>query len=131
MFGKRKDNPYGVEPDLYDFLKVADAAYIRAFETRSVGLLREFFTPDCCMAISQWIVAEASLRYFGNEKFRNTKWIVESSEVGSITLIKECIYRDIKLSLSKTMKVSDDYRERWTIKVTPEEYIVTSVAYAD
>ena len=130
MFGKKKDNHCGVDSDLYDFLKEADNAYIRAFETRSVGLLRDLFSPQCCMAISQWIVAEASLRYFGNEKFRNTKWTVESSEVDSIVLLKECVYRDIKLSLTKTIKVSDDYKERWTVKVTPDEYLVVNVAYA-
>lgn len=128
MFGKKeKRNRSDLPNDLYEFLEEADALYIRAFETRSIGLLKEHFTRDCCVAISRWIVAEASSRYFSDEKFRNTSWVVISETANEICIRKECTYRDIKLTITRSMKVSDDYRELWRVMITPEEYWVCSV----
>lgn len=128
MFGKKKkDNHSGLPDDLYEFLEEADSLYIRAFETRSIGLLKDYFTRDCCRAISSWIVAEASLRYFSDEKFRTTTWEIVSESPTQISLIKDCVYKDIRLTVSRSMKVSDDYREVWNVMVTPEEFWVTSV----
>lgn len=128
MFGKKDKVGRGNLPeDLYEFLEEADALYIRAFETRSIGLLKEHFTRDCCVSISRWILAEASSRYFSDEKFRKTSWEILSETANQICIRKECIYRDIKLTITRSMKVSDDYREIWRVTVTPEEYWVSSV----
>lgn len=129
MFGRKPKSHNGIPNDLYDFLEEADALYIKAFETRSIGVLKEYFTKECCRAISLWIVAEASSRYFSDEKFRETTWTILTQTAEEITLQKECVYRNIRLSLNRTMKVSDDYKEQWTVKVTPEEFWVTSVNY--
>jgi hypothetical protein len=130
MFGKKKQKQTDIADDLYEFLEEADRRYIRAFETRSIGLLKDYFTRDCCLAISQWIVLEASSRYFSEERFRNTTWTITEKSDTQIILHKECIYKDVKLTLSRTMKISDDYEEVWVIKVSPDEYWVSSVAYA-
>lgn len=130
MFGKKKINHSGLPDDLYEFLLEADRLYIRAYETRSVGLLKEHFTRDCCYAISRCIVAEASLRYFSDEKLRDTTWTIVSESPTQVSLIKDCVYKDIRITVSRTMKVSDDYREEWTVMVTPEEFWVKSVVPA-
>lgn len=128
-FGKKKEvqKQNGIADDLLEFLNEADALYIKAFETRSIGLLKNHFTRECCYAISRWIVAEASSRYFSDEKFRNTIWAVEQDNGSSIVLTKECTFRDIRISIGRTMKVSDDYKETWTINVTPDEFWVSDV----
>ena len=127
MFGKKKVNHSGLPDDLYEFLEEADERYIRAFETRSIGLLKEHFTRDCCYAISRWILAEASSRYFCDEKFRTTTWTVVSETPERVELEKECIYKDIKLTISRSMKVSDDYKELWSVIISPTEFWVDSV----
>lgn len=128
MFGKKKTNHSDLPDDLYEFLKEADALYIRAFETRSIGILKEHFTRECCLAISRWIVAEASSRYFSDEKFRTTSWKIVTESTSEINIEKDCTYRDIRLTVTRSMKVSDDYRESWSVKVTPDEFWVTSVS---
>lgn len=127
MFGKKKRIPDNMPDDLYEFLEEADRLYIRAFETRTIGILKEYFTRDCCFAISRWIVAEASARYFSDPRYRKTSWNILSQTETEITVEKECIYKDIHLTMSKQMKVSDDYKEKWTVFVTPDEYWVSDV----
>lgn len=130
MFGFKKKKQTDIVDDLYEFLEEADKLYIRAFETRSIGILKEYFTRDCCLAISRWIVAEASSRYFSEERFRNTTWEISEESSTQIVLRKQCVYRDVRLTASRTMKVSDDYEEMWTVAVSPDEYWVTSVVSA-
>lgn len=124
MFGLFKKDK---SDDLEKFLNEADALYIKAFETRSIGLLKNHFTRECCINISKWIVAEASLRYFSSSKYRSTTWTKKSSNGSKITYIKTCIYKDIKINIARSMKVSDDYSEEWIIDTSNNEYKVASV----
>lgn len=128
MFGRKKNNHNNIPNDLYEFLTEADRLYIRAFETRSIGLLKEHFTRDCCFSISRWIIAEAAERYFSDEKFRTTSWEILSDNQSEIIVKKTCVYKDIHITMSRQMKVSDDYIENWTILVTPDEYWVSDIA---
>lgn len=128
-FGKKKKQT-DIDDDLMSFLEEADKLYIRAFETRSIGILKEYFTRDCCLAISRWIVAEASSRFFSEERFRNTTWSVTENSGTKVVLLKQCTYKDVHITASRSMKVSDDYQETWVINVTPEEYWVASVSPA-
>lgn len=127
MFGKKKKNLSNIASDLYDFLEEADTLYIKAFETRSVGVLKTHFTRDCCIAISRWIVAEASSRYFSEERFRTTTWTIEQETTDKVVIRKQCVYKDVRLTATRAMKISDDYAELWNVLVSPEEYWVASV----
>lgn len=129
MFGKKTNNS-GLPNDLYEFLEEADRLYIKAFETRTIGILKEYFTRDCCFAISRWIIAEASSRYFCDEKYRKTTWSIVQSTPTEIILEKDCVYKDIHLTISRSMKVSDDYKESWRIQVVPNGYMVAGVQMA-
>ncbi len=129
MFG-RKTNNSGLPNDLYEFLEEADRLYIKAFETRTIGILKEYFTRDCCFAISRWIIAEASSRYFCDEKYRKTTWSIIQSTPTEIILEKDCVYKDIHLTISRSMKVSDDYKESWRIQLVPSGYMVAGVQMA-
>lgn len=126
MFGFKKDKDNFAD-DLQGFLEEADALYIKAFETRSIGLLKNHFTRECCYGISRWILAEASSRYFSDAKFRETTWDVVERTDTHVKVIKKCVYRDIRISFSRSMKVSDDYKECWDVDVTPDEYWVSNV----
>lgn len=116
-----------IDKDLRSFLEEADTLYIKAFETRSLGCLKEYFTRECILMLSRWIVNEASSRFFGDKKFRNTSWEMIQKDSNQCIVIKTCIYKDIHLTMSRSMKVSDDYIERWIIQVTPDEYWVQSI----
>ncbi len=129
MFGKKTNNS-GLPNDLYEFLEEADRLYIRAFETRTIGILKEYFTRDCCFAISRWIIAEASSRYFCDEKYRKTTWSIKQSTSTEIILEKDCVYKDIHLTISRSMKVSDDYKESWRVQIVPDGYMVAGVQMA-
>jgi hypothetical protein len=131
MFGKKKQSHNGIADDLYEFLEEADKLYIKAFETRSIGILKDYFTRECCRALSVWIVNEASSRFFSEERFRNTTWEIFQQSATNIVLRKQCVYRDIHLTMSRTMKVSDDYAEEWTVQVTPDEFWVSNVKSID
>lgn len=131
MFGFGKKNKQtDIADDLYEFLEEADSLYIRAFETRSIGILKDYFTRDCCLAISRWIVAEASSRYFSEERFRNTTWVRVQESATQVIFKKQCVYKDVKLTSTRSMKISDDYEELWTINISPEEYWVANVTPA-
>ena len=132
MFGFKKNSKEkransGIPDDIYEFLLEADRLYIKAFETRSVGLLREFFTRDCIFSLGNWIANEASSRYFADEQFRDTSFELLSSSGQNIRVRKTCIYKDIRLTLSRTMKVSEDYMEDWVLNITPNEIWVQSI----
>lgn len=134
MFGRKSkssEQHNGVSDDLYEFLEEADKLYIKAFETRSVSVMKDFFTRKCCKEIGNWIVAEASSRYFSDERFRTTTWIPISITSTQAILHKKVVYKDIRLNLTKTMKVSEDYVEEWTVQVSPDEFWVEHVEFAE
>ena len=85
------------------------------------------FSLDCCRKMSVWITNEASSRFFSDEKFRTTTWTVLEETDSHVKVQKECIFKDIKISMSRSMKVSDDYKEIWDIQVTPDGYMVLGV----
>lgn len=130
MFGFGKKHSKAADDDsdeLIDFLEEADKLYIRAFETRNISILKDFFTRECIRYISIWIVNEGRFRYFSNEKFRKTSWTVESKSTTQAILTKVCVYKDIHLNIGHTMKVSEDYKERWIVDITPDEFMVSAV----
>lgn len=125
MFG-RKDKDKTAD-SLISFLEEADKLYIKAFETRSIGVMKSMFTRECCYAISRWIIAQASSRYFSDDKFRCTEWNVLQRTQTYAMVQKTCTYRDIKLSSKRSMKVSDDYSEVWEIEISPSGFVVTNI----
>lgn len=126
LFGK-KPKSVGIPNDIMEFLLEADKLYYRAFETRNIVILKEYFTRDCCVALSKVIVAEAASRYFSNEKFRNTTWsVIQSSDIMGIYK-KVVVFENIKVHGTLGMKVSQDFTEEWTISISPDDLFVTKV----
>ena len=109
------------------FLDEADKLYIKAFETRTISVLKTHFTLECCRKMSVWITNDASSRFFGDEKFRTTTWTILEENDTLVKIQKECVFKDIKISMSRNMKVSDDYQEIWELDVTTKGYMVRSV----
>lgn len=124
---RSKGKPWNLPDDLYVFLNEADKLYIKAFETRSVRILMDYFTVDCIRSISQSIIYEGASRYFSEERFRETKWSVLSEEVDEAKVKKLCIYRSVRISPLRKMKISDDYAEEWTVSISEDEFWVTNI----
>lgn len=128
MFGKKvRVKGDGIPGDILGFLDEADKLYIKAFETRSIRVLKDYFSKDLCMRLASTIVAEGASRYFGNEKFRLTEWKpIQVSESEGI-YEKSVVYDSVKVAGSFNLKVSTDYVEQWKISITPDELMVSDV----
>lgn len=125
---RSKGKPWTLPDDLYTFLNEADKLYIKAFETRSVKLLADYFTIDCIKTISQSIIYEGASRYFSEERFRETKWsVISKVEDVSAKVKKLCIYRAVRISPMRKMKISNDYAEEWTVSISEDEFWVTDI----
>ena len=100
-FGKPKD-------PLATWLKDADDVYIRAYETRDIVLLKDWFSRDCCMKLSRVIAATASTRLFVAESFRNTTWECLSKNDSSAIYLKSVKHDGVKIASYK-MAIGGDY----------------------
>lgn len=126
---EENDAPASTYEELLQFLDLADSAYIEAYETRNLAILKDFFTRDCILSVGSLIRSTASMRYFANEKFRSTSWQILNSIGEKITVRKSVVFSDIRLHGSTKMKISQDYEETWEIIVTEEEMLVSNVVY--
>lgn len=125
LFGKAAS-----KDTLLQFLEEANDVYIRAWETRSISLLKNHFTVKGARGIGTWIVQEASSRYFCDKKFRDVEWtqLERTDNFAKYRLV--CTFRSQKLLLSgKSMKLSDDYAEIWSILIDGKSYRVDYVYY--
>ena len=110
------------------FLDMADEAYIRAYETRNLPCLKDFFTRECILRLGSLIANTAGGRYFANDKFRTTYWTPISRPNEKTWIVqKDVVFSDIHVAGSMRMKVSQDYTEMWTLYVTEEELLVSAV----
>lgn len=127
LFGKKKKVISEIPEDILEFLEEADKRYIRAFETRSIQPLKDYFSRKCMVKLSSMIANQASSRYFGSDKFRTTSWVV-IQKPESIGVFKKVVeYESIKVHGSMGMKISADYDEEWTIIITDDELIVDDI----
>lgn len=111
---------------LISFLDSADAKYIHAFETRSARYMLGYFTNDCIVSMGKWITTKASSRFFAERRMRQTTW--DLVEAGNPFVVrKTCSFKSVHWTLSRTMKVSDDYTELWTVEKNGNEYLVAAV----
>ncbi len=129
LFGRKKkgeESSSSLSRDLMTFLNNADAAYMRAFMARDIVVLGQYFTRECCVSLSHIIVSEAPMRYFANEKFRETKWSLRQECQEKILLRKSVCFDSVKVA-SVRMKISTDYQEDWDLVVTGKSYMVENV----
>ncbi|WP_289751780.1 hypothetical protein [Bacteroides acidifaciens] len=68
-------------------------------------------------------------RYFGDAKFRNTKWIKENEGDG-IVIRKEVTFDNVHIAGSLSIAVASNYKERWTIIQDGRDYRVARIAMA-
>ena len=132
IFNKQTEEDTGprssYEEMLY-FLEQADLAYIEAYETRNMAVLKDYFTRECILSVGALIRNTSGMRYFANEKFRSTSWQILNSAGENVTVRKSVVFSEIKVAGSTKMKVSQDYEETWDLLVTDEEILVTNVLY--
>lgn len=135
LFGKRKK--LEVEETVYEsstlsseiisFLREADVAYIGAYETRNMSLLKEYFNRDAIIKLGVLIRNTAGTRYFANEKFRTTSWTLMEDYGDSIVVEKSVVFSVIRVAGSTKIKISQDYTEYWTIEITEDEILVSDI----
>lgn len=126
-FGKKsKDGSSG--KNVLKFLEEADKLYIRAYETRSIVILKDDFKRDCVIKLSRIIASDGAGKFFGNEKFRETIWsLLRGDELSELVYLKQVSYSKIKVAGSFSMSVSEDYKEEWTVVVEDGKFMVSNI----
>lgn len=124
LFGKKKETS-GLPKQLLDFLTLADETYMKAFMMKSVKVLNEYFSRECCIKLARVVYSEGNCRFFGTEKFRTTTWTVKKSDSEKLFLIKEVVFDKVKVSKSFKMQIADDYSEEWCVAAS--NYVVLDV----
>ena len=123
-FGKPKET-------IETWLKEADRAYIKAYETRDIVVLKNWFSRDCCIKLSRVIVATASTRLFVAESFRDTQWTCITKDDSTAVYQKSVKYDGVKIASYK-MAVGEDYEETWYIDILGKNsYLVTNIVPKD
>ena len=131
MFGlsKHVQDPIeesNVGDELLSFLNEADDRYIYAFESKSPGALKGFFSIDCIKMIMRWSLIDAGARYFSDKAFRRTSWLIDNPE-NPQPITKTCVFDNVKVALARTIKVSEDYKERWVVRNLGDSFIVEDI----
>lgn len=102
--------------DLLKFLDAADEDFIYAYETRKYGVLSDRFTHNAMRIISMMVSIDGGTRYFGKRNMRNTTWEVIDDDYDQMRVQKTCVYKNIHVTLFKTIKASEDYTCEWVLK---------------
>ena len=105
-----------VSRDLVKFLDVSDNLYIQAYQTRRFTTLSERFTKEAIIAINSRLIASNGIRYFATKKYRNNTWELIGDMGNTIEVKKTQLYKDIHISLFRTIKASANYEETWTVE---------------
>lgn len=118
LFGKKKETS-GLPKQLQDFLTSADDMYMRAFSMKSIKVLGNHFSRECCVKLARVIYSEGNFRFFGTEKFRSTTWTIEKQDDEKIYIIKQVDFDKVKISKNFKMQIADNYSEKWCVS-TPD-----------
>ena len=119
-FGKPKDK-------IVEWLNEADKMYVKAFETRDIVILKNWFSRDCCIKLSRVIVATASTRLFVADSFKDTSWECIEKDDNTATYQKVVKYDGVKIASYK-MAVGEDYEETWYVDILGKNsYIVSNI----
>ena len=128
LFGFKKQQSNGIDKGVLKFLEEADRIYIRAYETRSIVLLKDHFCRECVIKLSRIIAANAAGRFFSNEKFRTTKWsLCRNADNSESVYLKEVSYDKIKVAGSYNISISEDYKEEWTVLSECSKLLVVDI----
>lgn len=96
------------------WLDKVDAAYQRAFQTKSAAGLEEFMTRQCLVRLLERI-RMGDKAYSGLERYRHVDWAKGECTPTSVTFIKKVTYDQIQMSKGIIVPVGDESTENWVI----------------
>lgn len=128
FFKPVKSQAVGVPSGLVDFLNEVDSLYMEAYQLKSTKNVAKFLTREAAGRL-QAAVCSMNTRYFGDAKFRNTKWVKEG-DGDSIVILKEVTFDNVHIAGSLSIAVASNYKERWTIVKEGRDYRVARIAMA-
>lgn len=128
FFKPVKSTAVGIPSNLAEFLNNVDSLYMEAYQLKSTKNVARFLTREAAGRL-QAAVCSMNTRYFGDAKFRNTKWIKENEGDG-IVILKEVTFDNVHIAGSLSIAVASNYKERWTIIQDGRDYRVARIAMA-
>lgn len=128
FFKPVKSTAVGVPSGLVDFLNQVDSLYMEAYQLKTTKNVAKFLTREAAGRL-QAAVCSMNTRYFGDAKFRNTKWTKEG-DGEQIVILKEVTFDNVHIAGSLSIAVASNYKERWTIVQQGREYRVARIAMA-
>lgn len=129
FFKPIKTKSVDIPDGLMEFLNEVDALYMQAYQLKSTRNVAKFLTREAACRL-QSAVCSMNCRYFGDAKFRNTKWTKEKED-GNITILKEVTFDNVHIAGNLSISVASPYKERWVISREGNCYkvsIISSVA---
>lgn len=126
MFGlfNQKDNGKLTKSDI-NRLNQIDLAYMRAFAAKTVDGLRGMLAPACLEKVS-WVVLNYNNRYFADEKFRHTDWIIVRVTGNFYTIKKQVTFDKIRINAAMSINAANNYAEQWVVS-KKEDLIVMDI----
>lgn len=128
FFKPVKSTAVGIPSNLAEFLNNVDSLYMEAYQLKSTKNVARFLTREAAGRL-QAAVCSMNTRYFGDAKFRNTKWTKENEGDG-IVILKEVTFDNVHIAGSLSIAVASNYKERWTIIQDGRDYRVARIAMA-
>lgn len=128
FFKPVKSTAVGLPSGLSDFLNQVDSLYMEAYQLKSTKNISKYLTREAAGRL-QAAVCSMNTRYFGDAKFRNTKWSKETDGGGDdIIVLKEVTFDSVHIAGSLSIAVASNYKERWTVTKQGKEYRVARIA---
>lgn len=102
-----------------------DALYIRAYETRSVNILKPFCKPEFLYKLARLFSLRP--RYFADPMYRENSWELTSKNGSEEVYVKTCTYKVARLGPIKKVKISEDYSEDWKVLNSGKGYTILDI----
>ena len=114
MFGRLRTRPDALTKSDITTLNQIDLAYMRAYAAKNIDGLRGMLAPACLDKVG-WVVHSFNNRYFADDKFRHTEWIVINSKDTILTLKKNVTFDKVHINAAMSINVANNYAEQWVI----------------
>ena len=126
FFKTSKPEAIGISGKLLSFLTEVDTLYMEAYALKSIRRIGNSLSRDCALRL-QSSVLSTHTRYFGDDKYRHTKWTKESETSNTVCVRKEVKFDNIKIAGRLSIAVATDYVERWHISLNGNTFVVTAI----
>ncbi|MBQ2885915.1 MAG: hypothetical protein IJE43_19490 [Alphaproteobacteria bacterium] len=103
-----------------------DLLYMQAFSMKTAEYLRGFLLPACLEKISRQ-VCNYSNRYFADDKFRKTEWLLINVKGNYYTVKKQVTFAKIRINAVMSITAATDYAEQWVLVKRDKELLVMDI----